>query len=395
MNILRVGIINFHFAYNYGAVLECYALQETLSKMGHKVQVIDYRPDYMEQQFVVAPNPIKFAKWAAGDYRNASTVYKIYRMARRVCQCFYRYLSICDRIKRKNGFESFINNLYLTKIQYKTIEDLQKCPPECDVYISGSDQIWNPIVTGGNIDEAYFLNFGTKKTVRIGYAVSPCQLDVSKYSDDLCKLISKYAALSLREEEKLYELSRLTDKRIEICADPTLLLRKEEYERIEKQPHQICENYAVVYGFPDKESNALMYVCNYMTNHLRLATYDISTEDLKNNKDTIRVRNASPEEFIYYIHHAKYIITNSFHATVFSIIFKKEFIVVKKSGTNSRLAEMLSKCGLGSRIIEEKNEEQLKEVFSRPVAFDDATRYIEKIREDSLGFLNTHLVLSK
>lgn len=353
---MRVGLINFHFVHNYGAVLECVALKKHIESLGHNVTVIDYRPDYMEQQFAVFPSPIKFAKWAQKDYANSSKLYRFYRMLRRAVQALYRYKTIKIRKNRMAAFEPFIQkNMNLTK-RYHTLNDLQKNPPECDVYISGSDQIWNPYVTAG-IDPAYFLTYGSVTTKRIAYAVSPCQLNVKEYSSNLKKYLANYDAISLRERELCDELEMIYNKKIEVCIDPTLLLSADDYSKIEEPPKKMPQDYILVYGFIDRDNPELLGKCaSYISKETGMKIIDISLDTVSFPSPVIHLDALTPGEFLSYIKNAEYIVTNSFHGTVFSAIYRKSFWSVEKYSTASRMTEFMNKIGLADRLVTEFRE---------------------------------------
>lgn len=385
---MKIGTINFHFAHNFGAVLESIALKEFLEKRGHQVVSIDYRPEYLEQQYAVYPNPVAFARWAAKDYADSSTVYRFYRMFRRFIQAFTYYKDADLRKKREKLFENYIkSNMNLTK-RYRTIEDLKKDPPSCDMYISGSDQIWNPMVTAG-IDEGYFLNFGDTSTRKVAYAVSPCQLNVKKYKGKLKSLLMAYEKISLREEQFICELSQMYKYPIENCVDPTLLLDEPDYLKYMVKPEVCVDNYILVYGFDDKLSPKLLNdIVTIVSNETGYKVIDVSMDGRKRIDSAINLEAVSPGEFLHYVKNACYVVTNSFHGTVFSIIYNKRFISVSKSGTSSRAGELLASLGLNDRLATTCNEKSIMRLIHNDIDYLEVYKRLIDLRKKSEMFLD-------
>lgn len=385
---MKIGIINFHFAHNFGAILECVALQNYIKSMGHEACVINYRPEYMVQSYAVYPNPIKYAKRANRDFADRSFLYRCYRMFRRFIQALTRYKDVETRKKRNIAYESFIKkNINLTKL-YKTLKDLQECPPECDIYISGSDQIWNPYVTNGGLDRAYFLDFGKADIKRVAYAVSPSQLEVGKYKEELIELLGKYDSISLREKQYQHEINRLTGKKIDVCIDPTLLLVASDYTNMEETLAQCPEEYILVYGFIDREDPDTLKQCiNYLRNVTNLPVIDISYFQMDIPFKHSYIKAVSPGQFLTYIKNAKYIVTNSFHGTAFSLIYHKDFWSVERKSTASRMHELMVNVGLSERLVSGFNENDMKKCLEHRIDYSSIDDEIKKMAINSANYL--------
>ena len=178
---MKIGILTFHCAHNYGAVLQCYALQEVLKRMGHTVEVMDYRPAFLKTAYdivsfrrIYSRNPLKILKSLVSEF-----------------------LCLPERIRRYKGFDSFIKN----RLRLSSPD----IPSDCDVYIMGSDQIWNPGITQG-FDGVYF-----------GY------LPADSEKDYLQKALCNFDAVSVRETHLANLLQPLTEKKVSVVLDPTLL----------------------------------------------------------------------------------------------------------------------------------------------------------------------------
>ncbi len=385
---MKIGIINFHYAHNCGAVLECLALQRYLETLGFDVQVINYRPRYGTEQYAVYPSIIEYAKRASRDYRESNSVYRAYRILRRSLQAVFRYAGCKTRKKRTELYDRFvINNLKLTR-EYKSIEELKSEPPVFDVYISGSDQIWNPYVTNAGLDSAYFLDFGNCQIKRISYAVSPCQLEVFKYKDQLKDFLNAYAAISLREEQLTKDFERVLNKKIEVCVDPTLLLQKEDYEEFEDNRSDYPSKYILVYGFEDRRNpDLLKRVIEIVYDRTNLPIIDISNKRVKIERPSRYIDAVSPGQFLSFISKAEYVITNSFHGTAFSIIYRKKFWSVSRAETSSRMDELMRRIGLENRLIVDLNEKSIVEEIGTPVDYSKAEVWLSDERERARQFL--------
>lgn len=327
---MKIGILTFHCAHNYGAVLQCYALQETLKQMGHDVEVIDYRPEYLLAPYrrfdvhrFISRNPLKMAK-----------------------KCVTEIVLANKRIIRYDSFNRFITK----ELRLSEKTEGKSIPQKYDVYVMGSDQIWNPKITNG-FDPVYFGDFGFPKDNKkyVAYAAS---MGATSLEDDAkafyMKALKSFDSVSVREIQLAALLQPLTDKKVEIVLDPTLLVDRNLWSGITKTPRI-------------KEKYVLVYQVRYDSNTLRIA-YDIAKEigavvveitaffnpRLKKN----RLQCASPEEFIGWIRNASCVVTTSFHGTAFSVIFNKPFYCIALGDNgDSRSASLLKNIGLEDRMI--------------------------------------------
>lgn len=384
---MRILTINFHFAHNFGAVLQSLALQKVLEKMGHTVSVIDYRPDYMVQQYKPFPNPVAGARRAARDYCDSGRGYRIYREFRRASQYVLNYRFAVARMKRQQAFERFINNhLNVTQRSYRTICELRNDSPKADIYLAGSDQIWNPYVTNAGLDEAYFLCFGDDTVRRASYAASPCQLDVKRYAPQLREYLGKFSHISLREREKQAELSHCLNREIEVCLDPTLLLTADDYRQYESEAGANSGRYIAAYVFVDKtRKRALQDTLIKAGKILGLPIVDLSLDPVRMPQCVQKGKTLSPADFLAYIKNAEFVITNSFHGTAFSIVYHKRFLTMSKTGTASRTNELLTKLGLDKRLL--KDDVDLEKAIMDDIAYRQADSLLQTERQHSMEFL--------
>ena len=168
---MKIGIVTFHFASNYGAVLQCYALQEYLTRRGHNVEVINYRPSYHMVRYAGWKNPFLVARENWKRNKNERKIKRIYIYIRGFVRGIILSLKQTDGVKYRLFYD--FTKKYLNQTQtYRTVKQLRRNPPEDEVYVVGSDQLWNPDFTDFRFDKAYFLDFGAPTTKRLSYAVS-------------------------------------------------------------------------------------------------------------------------------------------------------------------------------------------------------------------------------
>ena len=338
---MKIGIITFHFVNNQGAVLQSYALQKYLSNQGHDVRIIDYRPKYHTVRYDSWKNPIRYSLWYFNMHKQDSIRRRSLLFTRSFLRCMYWNLMGTHRTNSR-VFNSFISDKLTCTSKYESYKELQKYPPQMDAYITGSDQLWNPDLLDHDFDEAYFLNFGSNDIRKISYAVSIGK----KLSEDECRKINKLCehldAVSLRESSP--ELLKAIDRDVHICVDPTLLLNADDYTDIESEVVE-KEPYVFVYGL--ETSDDIQQAVQQVRNMCGFRVINGSPSTVKlTDTNVINVSDYAPDRFLSFIKNAEFVVTNSFHGTVFSILYKKKFITVPHTTRGRRMIELLNKLGL-------------------------------------------------
>ena len=253
-----------------------------------------------------------------------------------------------------------------------------------DAVITGSDQVWNSNLTGG-LDDVYTINFGSNKLKRISYAAS---LGKNKIEENLQKeykdKLSRIDKISVREESAKEALNKLLpNKEIEVVLDPTLLLTKDEWNK------KINKNNS------EKEKYILSYIVENNPEHTRIVDELSKNTGLKvihfeKKKKYNRVLRSAyidgPIEFINLIKNAEYVVTTSFHATVFSIIFNKKFWVVPHKTTGSRVTDLLDKFEISNRAIQSL-EAFNKKKYDEEIDYKKVNKILEKEREKTIRWL--------
>ena len=365
----KIGVITFHSAENSGAVLQCWALQTALKKLGAAPFVIDYQPDYARKQYQVLLNPfVEAGQRGVKGWRYVRSVlaFTIQDIL------FYRKLSRQFRFKRFRR-----KNLDISPC-YDSYRQLAESPPEADVYLAGSDQIWNPFLTGGDYDPAFFLRFGSapKYTYAVSVGKEPDETDVRQIQT-LAKDIS---TISLREQEACERLApALGPERVARHLDPTLLLTGEDWMPMVRPPH-VPQPYILVYAL---ERNPLFSrALEKLRQDSSMQLVDISQCNLKLPRTSCRMLDFAPDEFLSMVANANLVLTNSFHCTVFSAIFHKPFLVVPHTRSNSRISGLLAALGLEDCLLDETSDFRLP----RP-DWTSVEEKIARLRVPSLEYL--------
>lgn len=373
---MKIGIITFNSAHNYGAVLQVWALQEKLKEDGHQVEVINYRPAAIDNLYRVY-----IPKWITQSELVNRGFHKL--------QYIKTKIKIPQKAARFKKFENFINHVLPTTKPYHRFSTLAKADFDYDVMIAGSDQIWNSNITKG-LSGAYFLNFGNKEIKRISYAASigkDC-FDANE-KPKVQSYLKNFDYISVREEKLKHEVEELTTKEVDLVLDPTLLLDKEKYDKIKKNS-KIKEDYIFVHNVHlskiDVRLNAIVEEVSKRTGLPVInnrADYDFSNELGK-------FADGGPEEFLGIIAGAKMVITNSFHATVFATIYERNFITVPHFKNPDRMQNLLHMFQLDNHLI--KGVEELPDnLNSLAIDYDHVAQLRKSARDTSEKFLEKAL----
>ena len=340
---MNIKTITCHHVYNYGATLQAYALQEYLESIGHDVEIIDYR----------LPSQTRYQLFTPYPEGKTYEIIKKFPWLRYIL-CPYRNRKMLCTWGRKKSFDKFdAEHLKITSVTYHNIDEIRKNPPAADIYIAGSDQIWNTDSANG-IDFGYYLDFGNKKIRRISYAAS---FGVNNIKNDLKNFVTnelrKFDKISVRETTGLKILNELGLNGT-LVVDPVFLLSKEQWITSFNLKSNKVEKYILLYDFLHDDKNLKNFAksLSRQTGLRLLSVNDIS----KASYADIQINNAGPTDFLQYILNAEYIISNSFHATAFSIIFRKEFVTFSLISQNnsSRMSDLLEDLKLTERLCPQR-----------------------------------------
>lgn len=383
----KIGILTFHFAINNGAVLQCLALYKYVKQVvgdGVEVKVIDYQPKYHTNLYADIINPFPQALAFAKEFGDKSIYYRCYRFCRNVVAVSKKNAHFFTRKERKLSFQQYLNGkIDRTEIVRNEEELRDKCT-NFNMYITGSDQIWNSQVTNYCVDAQYYLKFAQHiDAIKISYAAS------AKFSSkdvrEIVPLLKQYDTISVREKSALQQLQEMGFDKSRMDVDPTLLLCRSDYEEFEDKIDLPFSKYIVFYGLPTDNSKELLAVLYKIKNEYNLPIVDCSASNF-NIRKSLRLKTLSPGGFLSVIKNAKCVVTDSFHGTVFSIIYNVDFWTVYPRLHAERIENLLSSVKLDGRAV--RNED---ECVTDPIQWNIVNRKLEILSNSSKEFLNDYL----
>ena len=340
--------MTFHWATNYGAVLQAYALQKYLKNQGYDTYIIDYVPHGHQKTFfhsLISRKPKMI-------YRNLQE----YQKERKLVKFRKKYLYMTERFHSHNELKSH------------SWQD--------DVFICGSDQIWNPYFTlygEGGVTTPYYLDFVSRGR-KIAYAVS---FGVTELPHEMLKviepLVNSFECVSVREHASIDMLAPLQVK-VSLVCDPVFLLSRDCYEQLLQS---LSKNTFSVFRYilHQKQTEA-HNIADYVEKKLAIPS-------------TGKVETMSVEEWLAALRGARIVVTNSFHAVAFSIIFHVPFVAIllKESGMNDRITTLLSRVGLENRALLECDTEHLDALLAEQIDWNSVDEFVELMRNQAVEFL--------
>jgi hypothetical protein len=360
----KIGIVTFHRAYNYGAMLQAYALQKKCNEKNNS-EIIDY---YNYEVY--------------SEYNTIRPLRK--NIAKSSIKIFLDLINIKKRKEREKSFIKFLNEKLVLSKKYSKDEELKNEKLNYDVIITGSDQVWSPAIVG-ELSDIYTLNFDNDKIKRISYAASIGDISqIDKYKDDFIKKISKIDNISVREENAKKKLESVLNKQVDTVLDPTLLLSKEEWDSELKELTKPKEKYILAYTV--SMNKEYIKIVNYLSKKTGLKV--IHFGEIKHMYENVlkSCYTEGPLEFINYIKNAEYVVATSFHATVFSIIFNKNFFIVPHRKTGSRVTNLLNKLNINNRLFYSLDEFKNTDINTK-TDWESVKEQLNKEKEKSIKWL--------
>lgn len=344
---MKIALLTIWHEKNYGAEMQAYATIKALRELGHTVQMIDIR--LSDQNCMTIKNSIS-------------------ALVKKLCPS-------------SRQFNNFWNKYIPTTQRYRSISDLQVCPPKADVYLVGSDQVWNPDITR-QFAPLYFLDFGDDRIKRISYASS---FGVSRWVNETItpqvrQLLHRFDAVSCREQEGTKILQDTFGVEAECVLDPTLLFN----------------GYPELVGTVVPKNTMVYYP---LTTDPELENFAIKLADrlglsVINNKKTtyllgsIEWKRVTIEDWVRNIAEAKFVITRSFHGMAFCLIYHRQFVVIgNKNGRSSRITNLLNKLNIGDRYFESFEELNRAKPWETMLDYNRIETSLQDLREKSFNFL--------
>lgn len=343
---MKIKTITCHDVYNLGASLQAYALVEYLKQLGHDVEIIDYKPEYLQHYKLNKVNNPKYDKVVFRE------IYLLLKLPERLK---------ARKEKRKQEFDNFTKKfLPLTRKSYYSNEELKNDIPEADIYLAGSDQIWNTLFKNGK-DPAFYLDFAPKESIKASYAASFATEDISEeQKPQIKRWLECLDYISVRETSGMKIINNLGIKGGTQVLDPVFLLNQDEWRKIEIVT-DFKEPYLLVYDF-DKDNKIREFVIK-KAKEKKLKIYSVLPCEYCDKS----FENEGPQTFLSLIDNAEYVISNSFHGTAFAIIFKKPFAVFdRKENINTRMQDLVKNLQLKS-VVEKTEYKNIEPILKEEI----------------------------
>lgn len=392
---MKIGIITlWESSDNYGQQLQCWALQKVLRELGQDPFLIRYNTALKPS----LSNRIK------SKLNSIIKIISIYQLIRKIYERKKNKnkLRWQSEYKKKNNYRDFagFKKQYLTISPeiYEDVEALRSNPPQAEIYIAGSDQIWSYPLSYEE-SKAYFLDFGSENIKRIAYAAS---FSLTEYPENLKPvlrhLLKRFDAVSVREDTGV-SICESVGIKAELVVDPTMLLGINDYKMLIQQ-NQLKEddsNYIYVYhlNIEDKEEIHWEEVKKLALNNTLSLRVTTSSGQLIGREllDGVDYEYSTIPQWLSNISNAKFVVTTSFHGVVFCLIFHINFIwfplMGKRSNGNCRVIDLLKSINLSNHIFSEINT--LEKVYTLPIDWDVVDIKLNSLRGLSLSFLQKAL----
>lgn len=373
---MKIGVITILNVNNYGAELQAFALHHKLKLMGYDNEIINY---------LYYKNPNYITEAASKPVVRTSVKNKLKDFVLKYIDKYsaMRYPAV-SKI-RKERFKDFHEQHTALSATYNSYSSLYKAKTDYDIYIVGSDQVWNP--NNGTNLAPYFLTFAPAKAKKISYASSFGVGTIAKsLHPQYKKWIDNIDHLSTREQDGVEIIKEIAGKKAEHVVDPTLLLSKQEWEKV-MVPFEYNAPYILLFVF--KQSPFVMELARKIQKQTGYKIIRVCKNEMPvdKDKDILNIRDFGPAEFLGLIANASFVITTSFHGTVFSLIFEKPFYTVTPASknNNSRQENLLTMLDLQDNLIHEDGEVYPNTTFD--IDYNIVNNRLQSEQNKSISFL--------
>ena len=331
-----VGLITFHCQYNFGSALQAYALSQKLDEVAlGGCSILNY---YYEKD--MRGYDIRYSAGAKVFIFDLLTFPKCYR--------------------RKIAYQKFHQQYFKLTKQTRDWRELTEISKPFDTLICGIDQIWNLGLVEG-VNPAYFLKFSNPHQKKIAYAPSmPSKTINEKYAADLKNALEDFAAISVREEGCSDTLSKVIGREVSVVLDPTLLVEKALWDSlIQDYNLRLPKKYIFVYSLHQMNLKVLCPYAEKLAEELNAEIVYFNKYDIPKKRYAMNIFTKDPRAFVAAIKNAEFVVGDSFHASVFSIIFHKKFMSYSLDDSRLRLDSLFSKLGITGHFLGESDYQEI------------------------------------
>lgn len=350
----KVGVITFHNYDNYGAILQSYGLQKKLKELGTSPEIIDYRCDYISNPFRL----VNLKEKGFFNYIYGAIGHICYIPRRRKCNRFRKRMRYSEPVTRKN---------------LETVSD------KYDIYLAGSDQIWDYKLT--NFDKTYFLDFVADGKKKASYAASIGEhVPPEQYQQEYSRLLKDFDVILTRETYGAEIVEKLTGSRPECTCDPTLLLTADEWNELLVEPKR-KDKYILVYQLGI--NTEIVDFVKRLKRKTGCKVIYIPFPLVGALKCSMKIA-IGPSEWMGLFKNAEYVVSDSFHGVVFSLLFNRKFFAMTNGHhKNQRVEQLLARVNLTERTIDSISDKKLTE----EIDFSYANEQLQCMRAESMELL--------
>ena len=376
----HVGIITIQKCNNFGSDLQAYALQRKVQMLGYDVENIDYL-------FYKNARHIK-TRMSRPSF-HVSLINRIKEFLYPKKQFLLRIFHLKEDRNRREKFDRFVSDNFKLSREYRTVDDLCKDPPRYDAYIVGSDELWNPRCNSTMLP--YFLGFAPEGARKLSYAASTGgHDDYDARTQSIFKQhLEGFYRISMREKSSCEYFSEMIGRTVEHVVDPTLLLTASEWNNV-AVPVSTGQQCIVVYDLIP--SPTIWTIARRIAAKTGQKIVRVCGEvGMRKMPDVVQYSEIGPGEFISLISSASCVITNSFHGTVFSILYQRPFyfIVPSHMTDSGRVGSLLQSLGLEERMLWEMEADRIRDLTL--INYEEPFRRLEAMRQSSIEFLTQAL----
>ncbi len=377
---MRIGIITIQKCNNFGSDLQAFALQRKLQQMGHEAENIDYL-------FYKNPRHIKTRMSRPTFHVSLKNKIKEFLYPKKLFLA--RMMHMREERKRQLSFDRFVSDNFRLSQEYRTVDELFRNPPSYDAYMVGSDELWNPRCNSSMLP--FFLDFAPKGAKKIAYAASTGGRDNydERTRNIFMEHLRDFSSISMREKSSCTYFADMLGREVKHVVDPTLLLDAQDWNQVSART-SVSEPYIAVYDLipsPQLWSMAHRLSANSGLKIIRIC----GASGMKKIDGVDQYSEIGPGEFIDLVGRASCVLTNSFHGTVFSILYQKPFyFVIPGHMTDSgRIGSLLTSLSLEARMVWDKDADSINEFGT--VDWHDVSTKLGCQREASVSYLDSAL----
>lgn len=376
---MKAGIITMHKVPNYGSHLQAYALQEAVNDMGYDAELIDYK--YPNEYHIARDKDLTKKKLSLGGF---------------IKSVLKSPIIIFNKIifaRQRKLFHDFEDKFFKLSCSYNSQEEIKKEKTVYDIYITGSDQVWNPRFACG--DDVYMCNFGDFEKPRVAYGASVAATNIPESMKSIYKEnLAKYKSIGIRDASSKESLEKITGRNIDVVCDPVFLRSKSQWNELSKLsklklPKKYILIYILTYSFEPYPQ--IIKIIEDVKNNLNLPVVFVNTSlrhyfQIKPDKN---IFTASVPDFLKLFANASYVITTSFHGTAFSLIFQRQFLsIINDSKKDSRISDLQNSVGMDNYCTMRDYKSNMLE---KRIDYNVVGSNVEHMIEKSKNFLKVDL----